>query len=48
MGHITAIMNFWWGWIIPKEVEECRTTLLPKKEKDLDQVGNWRPITVGI
>ena len=46
-GHITAIMNHWWGWRIPKESEECRTTLLPKKEKDLDQVGNWRPITVG-
>lgn len=27
VGHITAIMNYWWGVIIPKDVEECRTTL---------------------
>ena len=47
VGHITAIMNYWWGWIIPSEAEECRTTLLPKKDKDLDQVGNWQLITVG-
>ena len=47
IGHTTAIMNHWWGWRIPKESEECRTTLLPKKEKELDQVGSWRPITVG-
>ena len=26
--HITAIMNLWWGWIIPQEVEECRTKIL--------------------
>lgn len=47
VGHITAIMNYWWGWIIPSKGEECRTTLLPKKDKDLDQVGNWQLITVG-
>ena len=46
-GHITAIMNLWWGWKIPKEAEQCRTTLLPKKEENLEDVGNWRPITVG-
>ena len=46
-GHIVAIMNLWWGWIIPEEAEECRTTLLPKKEDHLEEVGNWRPITVG-
>ena len=47
VSHITTIMNYWWGWIIPKEAEECRTRLLPKKDDNLDQVGNWRPITVG-
>ena len=47
VGYITAIMNYWWRWIIPKDAEECRTTLLSKKDKDLDQVGNWWPITVG-
>ena len=47
VSHITTIMNYWWGWIIPKEAEECGTTLLPKKDDNLDQVENWRPITVG-
>ena len=46
-GHITAIMNYWWGWILPAESEECRTTLLPKKEHNLEDVSNWLPITVG-
>ena len=46
-GHITAIMNYWWGWSIPEESEECRITLLPKKDDKLEEVGNWRRITVG-
>ena len=46
-GHVTAIMNHWWGWILPEKSEECRTTLLLKKDKELEKVGNWRPITVG-
>ena len=46
-GHITAIMNYWWRWTIPEKSEECRTTLLPKKDEELEEVGNWRPITVG-
>ena len=46
-GHVTIIMNHWWGWILPEKSEECRTTLLPKKDKELEKVGNWRPITVG-
>ena len=46
-GHITAIMNYWWGWRLPEKSEECRTTLLPKKDHELHKVGNWRPITVG-
>ena len=46
-GHITAIMNYWWGWRLPDKSEECRTTLLPKKDEELHKVGNWRPITVG-
>ena len=46
-GHITAIMNYWWQWTIPEKSEECRTTLLPKKDEELEEVGNWRPITVG-
>ena len=36
-GHIVAIMNLWWEWIIPEEAEECRTTLLPKKEDHLEE-----------
>ena len=46
-GHVTAIMNHWWEWILPEKSEECRTTLLLKKDKELEKVGNWRPITVG-
>ena len=46
-GHVTAIMNHWWGWILPEKSDECRTTLLPKKDEELEKVGNWRPITVG-
>ena len=38
-------MNYWWA--IPEKSEECRTTLLPKKDEELEEVGNWRPITVG-
>lgn len=30
---------------IPKQILECRTTLIPKSG-DLKDVGNWRPITV--
>ena len=47
IGHSTAIMNSWWGWRIPKESAQCRTSLLPKKEEGLEKVENWRPITVG-
>ena len=46
-GHITALMNYWWGWFLPEELEQCRTTLLPKKDHGLEDVGHWRPITVG-
>ena len=46
-GHITAIMNYWWGWILPAESKECRTTLLPKKDHKLEDVSNWHPITIG-
>ena len=38
-------MNYWWA--IPEKSEECRTTLLPKKDEELEEVGNWWPITVG-
>ena len=46
-GHETAVMNYWWGWRLPPNSEECRTTLLPKTDEELEKVGNWRPITVG-
>ena len=46
-GHVTAMMNHWWGWILPEKSDECRTTLLPKKDEELEKVGNWRPIAVG-
>ena len=32
-GHMTAVMNYWWGWRLPPESGECRTTLLPKKDE---------------
>ena len=38
-------MNYWWA--IPEKSEEGRTTLLPKKDEELEEMGNWRPITVG-
>lgn len=47
IGHIASIMNYWWGWIMSKEISECSTTLLPKKNYNLDQVVKWRPITIG-
>ena len=40
-------MNYWWGWTIPEKSEECHTTLLPKKDEELEEVGNWQLITVG-
>ena len=47
IGHSTEIMNSWWGWRIPKESAQCRRSLLLKKEEGLENVSNWRPITVG-
>ena len=32
---------------LPPAMKECRTTLIPKGEKGLDKIGNWRPITIG-
>ena len=46
ISHITSIMNYWWGWKMPKGISGFWTTLLPKKKDNLGQVGNWRPITI--
>lgn len=46
-GHVTAVMSYWWDWRLPPNSEECHTTLLRKKDEELEKVGNWRPITVG-
>ena len=46
-GHVTAVMSYWWDWRLPPNSEECHTTLLRKKDEELEKVSNWRPITVG-
>ena len=43
----SAIFNKWWSSGIPEEAVKCRTSLLPKSIKEREQVGNWRPITIG-
>ena len=45
--EVSAIFNKWWSSGIPEEAVKCRTTLLPKSVKEREQVGNWRPITIG-
>ena len=45
--EVSAIFNKWWSSGIPEEAVKCRTTLLPKSVKEREQVGNWRPTTIG-
>ena len=45
--ELAAIFNKWWGEGIPDAATMCRTSLLPKSIRDREQVGNWRPITIG-
>ena len=45
--EVSAIFNKWWSSGIPEEAVECRTTLLPKSINEREQVGNWKPITIG-
>ena len=45
--EISAIFNKWWSSDISEEAVKCRTSLLPKSIKGREQVGNWRPITIG-
>ena len=45
--QISMIFNRWWGLVIPDTAKECKTTLLPKTIEDREDVGNWRPITIG-
>ena len=45
--HVTAIMNYWWSTNIPNTIKQCCTTLLPKKDDHREEVGSWRPVTVG-
>jgi hypothetical protein len=32
---------------VPKGLKECRTKLIPKGKVGLDNIGKWRPITIG-
>lgn len=32
---------------VPMRLKESRTTLIPKSNKDLEDIGKWRPITIG-
>jgi hypothetical protein len=32
---------------VPKAAKRCRTVVIPKGNTDLDDIGNWRPITIG-
>lgn len=32
---------------VPQSIKPCRTTLIPKTADNLDDVNNWRPITIG-
>lgn len=45
--QISMIFNRWWGLVIPDTAKECKTTLLPKTIEGKEDVGNWRPITIG-
>ena len=45
--EISAIFNKWWSSDISEEAVKCRTSLLPKSIKGREQLGNWRPITIG-
>ena len=45
---LVRIFNLWLVMErVPSKVKACRTTLIPKTKNDLDDLGNWRPITVG-
>ena len=45
--ELAVIFSKWWGNEIPDAATMCRTSLLPKSIKEKDQVGNWRPVTIG-
>ena len=40
------MLNKWWGNEIPDSAKEYRMTLLPKPNKERDNVGNWCQITI--
>jgi hypothetical protein len=39
-------LMFYWGYI-PDVLKNCRTTLIPKTRDGLDDINNWRPLTIG-
>ena len=45
--EISAISNKWWSCDIPEEAIKCRAILPPKSVKEREQLGDWRPITIG-
>ena len=44
--QLSLIFNDWWVHGVPHMEKECITTLL-YKSGDKNDVGNWRPITIG-
>lgn len=44
---VAMIFSRCWGLGIPDEVKECRAKLFPKTVQGKENVGNWRPITIG-
>jgi len=46
-GTISLILNAWlYSGIVPKGTKANRSILLPKTEEGLEDVGNWRPLTI--
>lgn len=42
------VFNLWFYLRqIPNTIKTCRTTLIPKGRDHLDDINNWRPITIG-
>ena len=46
---LTLIFSYWLtAGRTPQWTKRCRTTLIPKAKNRTEEVGNWRPITIGF
>lgn len=45
---LAILYNVWLRYKkIPRSTKECRSILIPKTSQRLDELSNWRPITIG-